>query len=271
MVPMEGAGPAALPAPSSTLSRRIEMLMDVTTNLEEGIAATRAGKKDLARTYFLNVVNSEPNNEIAWLWLIGVAPTMEQALRYIEQLLTINPRHARALEARAVLWEQLLVEEGTGEDAAHGTASTPQRRYLLGEALVEAQIITQKQLDEVLHQHANLLQRHKRMRLGELLVRLKIIGREQLDVALTAQADSMSTALPNVLAKGFGEFLVQHGVISSAQLCQGLAHQVKLKRRGQPAPLGEVLIRCGYLERLRLHSMLLEWHHQMVAAHHRQH
>lgn len=245
--------------------------MNVTTNLEEGIAAARAGQKDRARTQLLNVVRSEPNNETAWLWLSGVAPTTEQALRYIEQLLSINPQHARALEARAVLRVQLLVEEGTGDDAAHGTASTPQRRYLLGEALVEARIITQQQLDEVLHQQAKLMQRHKGMRLGDLLVRLKIIGREQLDAALAAQADSMSATLAHAPAKGFGEFLVQHGVISSAQLYQGLAQQAELKRRGQPAPLGEVLIRCGYLERLRLHPMLLEWHHQMVAIHHGQH
>lgn len=244
--------------------------MDVTTNLQVGIAAARAGKKELARTHFLNVLRSEPNNETAWLWLSGVAPTTEQALQYIEQLLTINPKHTRALEARAVLRVQLLVEEGTGEDAVHGTASTPQRRYLLGEALVEARIITQQQLDEVLHQQANLMQRHHPMRLGDLLVRLKIIGREQLDAALAAQVDSMSTTSTNAPPKGFGEFLVQHGVISRAQLYQGLAHQAELKRHRQPAPLGEVLIRCGYLERLRLHPMLLEWHHQMVATHHSQ-
>ncbi len=41
--------------------------MDVTTNLQAGIAATRAGKKELARTHFLNVIRSEPNNETAWL------------------------------------------------------------------------------------------------------------------------------------------------------------------------------------------------------------
>jgi hypothetical protein len=92
-----------------------------------------------------------------------VASTTEQALRYIEQLLTINPMDTRALKARAVLRVQLLLEEGTGENAVHGAASTPQRRYLLGEALVEARIITQQQLDEVLHQQAHLMQRHHKL------------------------------------------------------------------------------------------------------------
>jgi hypothetical protein len=81
----------------------------------------------------------------------------------------------------------------------------------------------------------------------------------------------MSTASTNAPPKGFGKFLVQHGVISHAQLCQGLAHQEELRRRRQAAPLGEVLIRCGYLDRLRLHPMLLEWHHHMVTTYHDKH
>lgn len=238
--------------------------MDVTfSNLEAGMAAVRAGQKDQARTHLLRVLASDPRHETAWLWLSGVMPTTEQALRCIEHLLTINPQHARAIEAHDVLRVQLLLQEATsGID--NSTPSTPQRRYMLGEALVEARVLTQQQLDEALRRQTEMAHQNKPMRLGKLLIRLKIITHEQLLAALTAQIESMAPATEGAQATRFGEFLVTQGLLTRAQLHQGLAMQADLRRRGQSMPLGEVLVHCGYLERLVLHHMLLEWHHQMI-------
>jgi hypothetical protein len=58
--------------------------------------------------------------------------------------------------------------------------------------------------------------------------------------------------------------LIQERLITRAQLHQGLARQAVLQRAGAHAPLGEVLVQCGYLERLSLHHMLLEWYHRMI-------
>ncbi len=237
--------------------------MDVTlSNLEAGMAAVRAGHKEQARTHLLRVLASDPRHETAWLWLSGVMPTTEQALRCIEHLLTINPRHNRAMEARDVLRAQLLLQEASS--CTDTSPSTPQRRYLLGEALVEARVLTQAQLDEALHRQAELAQHSKPMRLGELLIKLKVITQEQLLAALTAQVESMAPSLEDAQAMRFGEFLVTQGLLTRAQLHQGLESQADARRHGLALPLGEVLVRCGYLERLVLHHMLLEWHHQMI-------
>lgn len=237
--------------------------MDVTlSNLEAGMAAVRAGHKEQARTHLLRVLASDPRHETAWLWLSGVMPTTEQALRCIERLLTINPQHHRALEARDVLRVQLLLQEATS-----GTDTSPsmlQRRYLLGEALVEARVLTQAQLDEALRRQAELAQHNKPMRLGELLIKLKVITKEQLLAALTAQIESMAPSSGEAQAARFDDFLVAQGLLTRAQLHQGLAAQANARQRGEIMPLGEVLVRCGYLERSVLHHMLLEWHHQMI-------
>ena len=238
------------------------MSMDtITYHLQTGMAAVRNGNKDQARTHLLRVLASDPRNETAWLWLSGVMPTTEQALRCIEHLLSINPLHTRALEARDVLRVQLLLEEA---GSTRSTPSTPQRRYLLGEALVEARVITQDQLDEALQRQAETMRSNKPLRLGDLLIKLKMITREQLDAALAAQIESMAPSSGEMQARHFGEFLIQQGLLTRAQLHQALAHQAELKRRGEVAPLGELLVRHGYLERLVLHHMLLEWHHQMI-------
>jgi hypothetical protein len=237
--------------------------MDVTlSNLEAGMAAVRAGQKEQARTHLLRVLSSNPRHETAWLWLSGVMPTTEQALRCVEHLLTINPQHQRALEARDVLQVQLLLQEAASDTDT--SPSTPQRRYLLGEALVEARLLTQAQLDEALRRQAELAQRSKPMRLGELLIKLKVVTKEQLMAALTAQIESMAPVQGEAQGTRFGEFLVAQGILTRAQLHQGLAAQADARRRGKAVPLGEVLVRCGYLERLVLHHMLLEWHHQMI-------
>jgi hypothetical protein len=242
---------------------KTQPIMDVvSSNLQAGMTAARLGNKAQAHTHLLRVLASDPRNETAWLWLSGVMPTTEQALRCIEHLLTINPRHKRAAEARDVLRVQLLLQEATS--GTHSMASTAHRRYLLGEALVEAKVITPQQLADVLHRQAELTQHNKSMRLGELLIRLKVVTHEQLVAALTAQLESAAPSPNGAQAAHFGEFLIKQESITRAQLHQALTVQQELRRGGNTAPLGEVLVRCGYLERLLLHHMLLDWHHRRL-------
>jgi plasmid stability protein len=242
---------------------KTQTIMDVVSSyLEAGMTAARQGNKAQARTHLLRVLASDSRNETAWLWLSSVMPTTEQALRCIEHLLTINPHHARAAEARDVLRMQLLLQEATS--GTHSRSSTSHRRYLLGEALVGANVITPQQLAEALRRQAELMQHNKPMRLGELLIRLKTITHEQLLAALTAQLGSTAPSPDGAQAARFGEFLINQEAITRAQLHQALAVQQELRRGGDTTPLGEVLVRCGYLEPLLLHHMLLEWHHQRL-------
>jgi hypothetical protein len=63
-------------------------------------------------------------------------PSTDQALRCIEHLLTINPRHVRARELHEVLRVRLIVEEAAVLHTEAPPNSTMWRRYLLGQALV---------------------------------------------------------------------------------------------------------------------------------------
>jgi hypothetical protein len=66
--------------------------------LQEGITAFQAGDRDRARELFLQVTQSEPNNEKAWYYL--AVSESDAALRqtYLERVLLINPENVRAKE-----------------------------------------------------------------------------------------------------------------------------------------------------------------------------
>jgi tetratricopeptide (TPR) repeat protein len=229
-----------------------------TADLQAGIAATRAGNKEQARACFIRALKHEPTNETAWLWLSHVMPTVEQALRCIDHLLTINPHHKQALEARDVLNIRLLLEEAAVlRPQSPPPPSTPQRRYMLGEALVEARVLTQQQLAQALKEQQRLARKKKPLRLGEVLLRMKLVRPEQIEAAIAAQIETLPTTEGATIY--LGEYLVRRGLVTRAQLHQGLAQQNELKRKGQAMLLGDVLVRCGYLAREQLNHAIVEW------------
>lgn len=237
--------------------------MDVATaDLQAGMAATRAGDKERARACFIRALKHDPTNEAAWLWLSHVMPTIEQALRCIDHLLTLNPHHKQAQEARDVLNIRLLLEEAAMLRSQSPTPppSTPQRRYMLGEALVEARILTQQQLDQALKEQQRLARKKKPLRLGEVLLRMKLVRPEQLEAAIATQIETLPTSTGVTLQ--LGEYLLRRGLVTRAQLHQGLAQQNELKRKGHTVLLGDVLVRCGYLEREALNHAIVEWQQQ---------
>lgn len=230
--------------------------------LEAGIAATRRGDKDQARACFIRALKHDPHNAAAWLRLSSVMPTVEQALRCVDHLLTINPRHAQALEAREVLRVRLLLEEAAVVRTPEPPASTPQRRYLLGEALVEARVLTQQQLEAALAEQRRLAEKKKPMRLGEVLLRLKLVRPEQLEAAVAAQIETMPPVPDSGVTGQLGDYLLRRNLVTRAQLHQGLAQQAELKRQGRPMLLGDVLVHCGYIGREQLNRALVEWQQQ---------
>lgn len=64
--------------------------------LKDGIAAAKSGDKPLARQRLHEVTGLEPRNELAWLWLGGVAETPHDAVDALQQVLEINPANDRA-------------------------------------------------------------------------------------------------------------------------------------------------------------------------------
>lgn len=67
--------------------------------LKAGIEAARRGDRANAQKLLRQVVTSNPNNEVAWMWLASVAESLQERRSCLERALRINPRNSRAQEA----------------------------------------------------------------------------------------------------------------------------------------------------------------------------
>ena len=70
--------------------------MDTSDLLRQAVGLARAGKKDTARDVFLRVVEEDPHNELAWMWLAGLVDSLEDKIIACENVLTINPSNEKA-------------------------------------------------------------------------------------------------------------------------------------------------------------------------------
>ena len=72
-----------------------------TPNLEQllqlGIQTARAGNKTNARMIFQQILDQDPENERAWLWMAAVAATPIDRIRFLNTVLRINPNNQRAV------------------------------------------------------------------------------------------------------------------------------------------------------------------------------
>lgn len=64
--------------------------------LAEGQNAARKGDKASARALLTQVVERDPHNEMAWMWLSGVVQEPEEQQICLENVLVINPQNAKA-------------------------------------------------------------------------------------------------------------------------------------------------------------------------------
>lgn len=64
--------------------------------LAEGLAGLKAGNEELAYGYFVKACEASPGNELAWHWRAKTAPTLDEVIRCLEQLIEINPANAKA-------------------------------------------------------------------------------------------------------------------------------------------------------------------------------
>lgn len=65
--------------------------MSSAEDLRQAIDAARAGRNREARDLLLKVVQDDPQNEAAWIWLSGLVDTLEDQIIACENALTINP------------------------------------------------------------------------------------------------------------------------------------------------------------------------------------
>lgn len=80
--------------------------MDSTERLQAAIAKAKAGYELSARDLFFDIVRVEPDNKLAWLWLVGLLDEPNALINACENLLRIDPSDARV----RLRLDQLLAE-----------------------------------------------------------------------------------------------------------------------------------------------------------------
>ena len=83
--------------------------------LREGIRAAQAGDRANARTHLLRASELDPTSESAWLWLASLSEYPEELIVFLNNVLDINPRNARANEwmrATKALLSKTFVQRG---------------------------------------------------------------------------------------------------------------------------------------------------------------
>lgn len=64
--------------------------------LNQAVELAQAGQRDQARQLLWQYVQTNPDNEVAWLWLASVAADQPEYVRALNEVLRINPAHERA-------------------------------------------------------------------------------------------------------------------------------------------------------------------------------
>jgi hypothetical protein len=79
------------------------------TQLEQAIALVNAGDNAQARTLLVEVLNNDPTNDTAWVWMAVVVDTLDLRRECLQEALKHNPRNKTARRALDKLETQGLV------------------------------------------------------------------------------------------------------------------------------------------------------------------
>lgn len=88
--------------------------------LRRGIEAAHADRKIEAREIFLQVVEVDPRNELAWMWLSGLVDDLEDQIVACENVLTINPENQKVRLFLDGLKRKRRISRGEGFEISQG-------------------------------------------------------------------------------------------------------------------------------------------------------
>ncbi|MCD4685468.1 MAG: hypothetical protein K8S97_05995, partial [Anaerolineae bacterium] len=71
--------------------------------LQQGIAAARGNRPDVARGILQQVLQADPRNEMAWAWLASIARDDRERLIFLKKLWEVNPQNEFALKGLRAL------------------------------------------------------------------------------------------------------------------------------------------------------------------------
>jgi dipeptidyl aminopeptidase/acylaminoacyl peptidase len=67
--------------------------------LRTGIQAAQSGNKAVARQILEQVIERDPDSELAWIWLATLADNLDERRAHLERVIAINPDNTRARQA----------------------------------------------------------------------------------------------------------------------------------------------------------------------------
>jgi len=85
--------------------------VDIAELLRQGVDAAHAGRRREACEFFMRVVEIDPQNETAWIWLTGVVDDLDDKIIACENVLTINPANEKVrVYLKSLLHQKELLE-----------------------------------------------------------------------------------------------------------------------------------------------------------------
>ncbi|WP_162909477.1 tetratricopeptide repeat protein [Aggregatilinea lenta] len=95
------------------------------SQLHEAVRLAQEGHRDDARLMLRQVVQTDPNNEMAWLWLASVAADQVEYERTLNEVLRINPTNQQARTLR----DQFVQQYGSRLNATPNQTPPPPTPY----------------------------------------------------------------------------------------------------------------------------------------------
>jgi tetratricopeptide (TPR) repeat protein len=86
--------------------------------LQEGIAAAKSGQRERAYDLLMQVVEEDEENVLAWLWLSGVADSLDDREICLENVLALDPTNTAARKGLAQVREQEKAAASTSGETA---------------------------------------------------------------------------------------------------------------------------------------------------------
>jgi hypothetical protein len=90
---------------------------DLNALLRSGIEAARNNNAIMARDLFRQVLEQDPDNELAWMWMAQVVDSDTERREALQNVLRVNPENERARDALQRLGG-IVPDRGSDEDAA---------------------------------------------------------------------------------------------------------------------------------------------------------
>ena len=85
-------------------------------DLQNAISLIKSGHKEEGQAILIQILEDDPQNEKAWIWMSAVVDTDEMRLECLEEVLKINPNNQAAQKGAAKLREKLPPQEPVFED-----------------------------------------------------------------------------------------------------------------------------------------------------------